>query len=80
MTHTYNLSQSEFDLLIAHYLHSLLTAKDVKCNGSMSVNDFRNQNRRVLLAATSECNNEFSHEATYEQVGMAIKIYFMSRR
>lgn len=57
MTHTYNLSQSEFDLLIAHYLHSLLTAKDVKCNGSMSVNDFRNQNRRVLLAATSECNN-----------------------
>lgn len=80
MTHTYNLPPAEFDLLISHYIHSLLIARDVKCDGSMSVNDFRNRNERVLTDAAQECFSELAHAPTYEQINEAIHIYFKSRR
>ena len=80
MTKTYNLTESEFDILIAHYIHSLLVARDVRCSGNMSVNDFRNQNETDISEASRECWNKFEHSPTYEQIGLAISIYFKSRK
>ena len=77
MTKTYNLTESEFDIIIAHYIHSLLIAtKSVQYNRSMSINTFRNQNERAIKKATDECNLNISYLPTYEQIGMAIRVYF----
>ena len=77
MTKTYNLTEPEFDLLIAHYLHSLLVAmKSVQYNRSMSINTFRNQNERAIVKATEECKSALDYSASYEQIGMAIRVYF----
>ena len=77
MTKTYNLTEPEFDLLIAHYLHSLLVAmKSVQYNRSMSINTFRNQNERAITIAMNECRDRFGHIPSYEQICVAIKIYF----
>ena len=80
MTKTYNLTESEFDIMIAHYIHSLLIARDVKCSGSMSVNDFRNHNLDAIETCSIECRKVFGHGTTYLQINMAIEIYFKSRR
>ena len=80
MTKTYNLTEPEFDLLIVHYLHSLLVARDVKCDSYMSVNDFRNQNERAIYNVSEMCKDDLGYTVTYEQINKAISIYFASRK
>lgn len=80
MTHTISLTTEEFDTLIAHYAHSLMIARDIRCDNSMSVNDFRNRNERTLNSIRQECFKAFGHELTYDQISAAIKIYFSSAR
>ena len=44
----------------------------------MSPNDFRNANFDALRYADERCHQNFDHTPTYEQVNMAIDVYFMS--
>lgn len=80
MNKVVQLSELEFDKLIARYCHSLMEGMDIKFNISMSINNFRNLNERHILALIKEVKEEFGHELTHDQISLSISMYFASKR
>lgn len=69
---------SETYRLMIYFAHSTMTiySKTIKCEQSMSVNDFRNANEKVVKRVFDECKSIFNYELSYEQMSRAILVYF----
>jgi hypothetical protein len=81
MEQVYQTNLSETYRLMIYFAHSTLTIyqKTIVCTESMSVNDFRNKNEKVVQRVFDECKSIFNYELSYEQMNRAIRIYFICK-
>ena len=80
MENNFNSTPSEMYRLMTYFAHSTLCIyqKTIKCDGKMSINDFRNENELVVKRVFDEALSIFNYELSYEQMNRAITVYFQS--
>jgi hypothetical protein len=71
------LNQSEFKTLISHTIHSYLCIceKDIAFTQSMSINDFKIRNEKVIHNILNIIQNRFGYTITIDEIFLAIDTY-----
>jgi hypothetical protein len=72
---------NEMNKLMIYFAHSTLCiySKTIKCEHSMSINDFRNQNETIIKRVYEEAKSIFNYELSSEQISKATHAYFISK-
>lgn len=81
MKQVHQVDSNEMYRLMIYFAHSTLIiySKDIICKESMSINDFRNVNEKLINRVYDEAKSIFDYDLSCDQISKAIHVYFIAK-